>query len=70
MCVLVQWNLCFTTTEFYYLVFWDQNYGTNVAFYAKIHLYFMTTCHLRPTLLEPKGGRKTQVLLYFEWCLA
>ena len=25
---------------------------------------FMTICSLRPELLEPKGGRKTQVPLY------
>ena len=35
------------------------NYGTNVAFYLK------STCHLGPTSMEQKGGRKPQGSLLY-----
>ena len=64
----VQWNLCFTTTEFYdHLSFVARIHSTNSTFYLEIDLCFTTTCSLRPKSLEPKGGHKHRfhcILLY------
>ena len=60
-------TLCLTTTEFYdHMSFMIRIYDTTVVKCVEINLYFMTTFDdLLPTSLEPEGGRKTQVPLYW-----
>ena len=60
---LVQWNLCFTTIDFYNNLSFDARFHiTYWTLYLEIDLFFMTTCSLRPKSVEPMCGRKTQVL--------
>ena len=52
----VQWNLCFTTTEFYDHLSFETIIGSAiVAFYIKIHLFYDHLSLFTTEIVGPRG---------------